>query len=365
MPSTDDNRGARLRELDGWRAVSVILVVLHHVGWFQHPRLRERFQGLGHVLYYCGPLGVKIFFVISGFVICRLLISEERQYGSISLKGFYYRRIFRILPPLIIYLAAVSLLLSVGMIRESWRAVLNAALFLNDVNAGPHSWFVGHTWSLGVEEHFYLLFPAMWMLTPKPHRGRVFVGVCLLCAVWYLSMIYTGWNAFVYNDTRAGFLCIACGVLLAIYETRARAMASAVPIVLVALAGLVLLAHPVGEYTWKAATYEVIVPPGIGLILLFSLEKGALLRAFLCCKPVQAVGLTSYGIYLWQQPFTAPWYYFIGPRAVIPQLFPLLALLVPLSYMLIERPAMRFGKTLSRQSTTRSVPVALAYTVRQ
>jgi peptidoglycan/LPS O-acetylase OafA/YrhL len=342
----DDGREKRLRELDGWRAVSVLLVMLHHIGWYQHPRLRPHLPGLGHVMHYCGPLGVKIFFVISGFVICRLLISEELSYGSVSLKAFYYRRVFRILPPLFIYLGSVSLLLSLGLIHEHRRSILGAALFLYDFNFLPQTWLVGHTWSLAVEEQFYLIFPATWVLTPKRWRNRVFLGVFLLCAISNVSMVFTGWDALIYSDTRAGFACISCGVLMAIHEKVARRTASNIP---VALVGLTLLLHPVSSDNWQAAVYEgVLVPPAIGLVLLFSLGYGSWLGAFLCSKPVQAVGLTSYGIYLWQQPFTAPARYFIGSGNLIPLLLPLLCLIVPASYFLIEKPAMRYGKSLSR-----------------
>jgi peptidoglycan/LPS O-acetylase OafA/YrhL len=355
----EDSREGRLRELDGWRAVSVLLVIVHHIGGYQHARTLSHFPGPASVVHYCGPLGVKIFFLISGFVICRLLISEELRYGSVSLKAFYYRRIFRILPALYFYLGVVSLLLWLGLIHESRRAVFDGALFLHDihlVSLVPQSWFVGHTWSLAVEEQFYLLFPTMWVWTPRAWRGRVFLGVFFLCAAWNLSMLYTGWDAVISSDTRAGFACIACGVLLAIHEARVRPFVNDVPAFVVALAALTLLVHPVGSNSWEAALYEcLLVPPAIGLVLLFSIGRGAWLRAFLRSKPVQAVGLTSYGIYLWQQLFTAPTRYFVGHGRFILLLLPLLCLIVPLSYFLIEKPAMRYGKFLSQRTRKCSV----------
>jgi peptidoglycan/LPS O-acetylase OafA/YrhL len=99
--SLDDRRGGRLRELDGWRAVSVLLVMLHHILGYQHHGLMSRFSFLDHTVDYLGSLGVKIFFVISGFVICRLMISEELRYGSVSLKAFYYRRKKHTFPTLV------------------------------------------------------------------------------------------------------------------------------------------------------------------------------------------------------------------------------------------------------------------------
>lgn len=332
----DDGRGRRLPELDGWRAVSVLLVMLYHILGYQHHRLLSRFSFLDLRVTYLGTLGVKIFFVISGFVICRLLISEELRCGSVSFKAFYYRRIFRILPPFYIYLAALSLLLCLGLIRESPRAILGSALFLFDIKITPHSWFVGHTWSLAVP-----------------------------CAAWNLSMVYSGWDALTSGNTRAGFACKSCGVLMAIHEARVRSIANGIPAFIVAVVALTLLVHPVGSYSWRAALYEsLLVPPAIGLVLLFSLGRRGWLRVFLCSKPVQAVGLTSYGIYLWQQPFTAPKTYFSGTvektyfsdaSQIIPLLLPLLCLIVPLSYFLIEKPAMRYGKFLSRRSRQGSI----------
>jgi peptidoglycan/LPS O-acetylase OafA/YrhL len=355
----EDSREGRLRELDGWRAVSVLLVIVHHIGGYQHARTLSHFPGPASVVHYCGPLGVKIFFFISGFVICRLLISEELRCGSVSLKAFYYRRIFRILPPLYFYLGVLSLLLWLGLIHESRRAVFDGVFFLHDIHLVPlvpQSWFVGHTWSLAVEEQFYLIFPTMWVLTPKAWKGQVFLGVFFLCAAWNLSMVYTGWDAVISSDTRAGFACIACGVLLAIHEGRVRLIVNDVPAFIVALAALTLLVHPVGSSSWQAALYEcLLAPPAIGLVLLFSLGRGAWLRAFLCSKPVQAVGLTSYGIYLWQQLFTAPTKYFFGPGQIIPLLLPLLCLIVPLSYFLIEKPTMSYGKFLSRRTRKCSI----------
>jgi peptidoglycan/LPS O-acetylase OafA/YrhL len=346
-----DGSEKRLRELDGWRAVSVLFVILHHIAGYQHRRLVSQFSFLDLRVSHIGPLGVDIFFVISGFVICRILVLEELRYGSVSLKGFYCRRIFRILPPFYIYLAALSALLCLGLIHESWRAILCSALFLFDIKGTPSSWFVGHTWSLALEEQFYLIFPTMWVLTPKSWKGQVFLGVFFLISAWNLSMVYTKWDTLTSAHTRVGFGCICCGVLMAIYEARVRALANAVPAFIVAAVALTLLLHPVGSANAKTALYEsLFVPPAIGLVLLFSLGRGRWLQAFLRSKPMQAIGLTSYGIYLWQQLFTAPKTYFSGVAVIISLLLPLLCLIVPLSYSLIEKPMLSYGKSLSRRT---------------
>lgn len=359
MDLAADAHSQRIQELDGWRAASVMLVIGYHILGLQHARLVSWSPLLTQFAFNTGQLGVKIFFVISGFVICRLLIREEAQTGSVSLKGFYFRRIFRIIPPFYTYLGAISLLTALGLIHESWQAILESGLFSFDLSFTPHSWFVGHTWSLAIEEQFYLIFPGLWILMRKSRRAHAALGIFLLIAAWNLSDVLTRWDALTSGNTRAGFACISCGVLMAIHEDGARRIAKIIPAAIVALAGLVVVVHPVVPGGWLEAMYEsLIVPPAICLVLCFSLERGPWLRAILRSRPMQAIGLTSYGIYLWQQLFTAPksyWsatgehMYFSQAGQIITVLLPLLFLIVPFSYFLIEKPAMRFGKLMSRR----------------
>jgi peptidoglycan/LPS O-acetylase OafA/YrhL len=129
IPAIDTTR--RIPELDGWRAISVLLVIVSHVVSNRYLHALEGVSPLlAQVVFFSGGLGPQVFFVISGFVICRLLIKEEARYGAISLKGFYWRRVFRILPPLLTYLAAVYELLRHGMIDEKRKALVCSALFL-------------------------------------------------------------------------------------------------------------------------------------------------------------------------------------------------------------------------------------------
>lgn len=265
----DQSREGRLKELDGWRAISVLLVIVHHFG-FYHAGLLLRFpSAVTTILHFCGLLGVRTFFVISGFVICRLLISEEKRYGSVSLKGFYYRRIFRILPPFFLYLAAISLLLTLRLVHENWKSILGAGLFLFDTSLTSHSWFVGHTWSLAAEEQFYLIFPITWILAPKRWRSSLCLAVFFLLAGWNFLAFFTHWNMFVGTNGRVGFSCIAWGVLMAINEHRARQVVRRVPISLVALVAIGLLVHPVFSESWHRVLYEcLMVPPAIAGVVL-------------------------------------------------------------------------------------------------
>ena len=247
---TPSAREGRLKELDGWRAISVLLVVVHHIGAYQHPRLARSgfmlslFEGLG-------PLGVKVFFVISGFVICRLLILEEERFGAVSLKGFYVRRACRIIPPFYVYTATICLLLSFGLVKDSFHEIFRGALLGDFYSALSGSWFMGHSWSLAVEEQFYLIFPTLWVLTQRVERIRVFLSIFCLLALWSASAAEFGWDELVLPSARAGFACICCGVLVASLESQARAIAKVVPAFVVAGLALILLWQPSGVVTWQ------------------------------------------------------------------------------------------------------------------
>ena len=123
-------REGRIKELDGWRAISVLLVIAHHIGAYQYAALVVHpHHRIYLLLSRCGPRGVKVFFEISGFVICRLLILEERRCAAVSLRGFYLRRVFRILPPYCLYLATICLLLLLQLIAAEWRMISRLHFF--------------------------------------------------------------------------------------------------------------------------------------------------------------------------------------------------------------------------------------------
>src|SRR5260221_4908735 len=141
----------RIPSLDGLRAISIALVVWCHVG-----------DGRG--MYSYGSFGVTIFFVISGFLITHLLAAEEEKRGSVSISDFYRRRAFRILPPAILYL-----LVTAGL--TSGVDVLHCLLFVRNLN--PGSEVTSHYWSLSIEEQFYLIWPAAFVLLAS-NCGRLF-----------------------------------------------------------------------------------------------------------------------------------------------------------------------------------------------
>jgi peptidoglycan/LPS O-acetylase OafA/YrhL len=340
----------RIRELDGWRAVAVSMVVAHHFFFYQHGRLLAQHPWALSRLDLMGYLGVQVFFVISGFVICRLLLREEHQYGSFSLKRFYIRRVFRILPPFYLYLGVIAVLGITRLVQTNPRDILQSALFLMDLHFVPPTWMTGHSWSLSVEEQFYLVLPGVLWVTPRNRRRIVCGSICALCIVWAVLAIRPGAQWVLLSSASViGFVSIFWGVLMALYEDRARNIASGFPPWVAGVLAALLLVPPfTGFDDWKPVLYQaIVVPISIAFVLLSTMERESLLRTFLCWRPLQAVGITSYATYLWQQLFTAPHRDYIGGGRVISYLLPVLCILIPASWILVEKPAIRFGKALS------------------
>ena len=147
----------RIPSLDGLRAVSISLVVVGH--WTE---LRYHSDVAGAF----ANLGVRIFFIISGYLITTLLLQEYEKSSTIQLREFYVRRAYRILP------AAIAFMVPVFVIfwhELRWYHMAAAALYLANFDFA-HPWFLGHLWSLSVEEQFYFLWPGV---LKRWHRHRV------------------------------------------------------------------------------------------------------------------------------------------------------------------------------------------------
>ncbi|HET9832111.1 MAG TPA: acyltransferase, partial [Vicinamibacterales bacterium] len=152
----------RIPSLDGLRAVSIGLVLVAHLaGTRGFPVSVESTQILA-----LGELGVHVFFVISGFLITRLLLNDIARTGKISLGDFYFRRTMRIFPAYYVFLAALAGLASAGLIQLASGDMTHALTYTSNY-AAARSWFVGHTWSLSVEEQFYLLWPALLVIAGR------------------------------------------------------------------------------------------------------------------------------------------------------------------------------------------------------
>jgi peptidoglycan/LPS O-acetylase OafA/YrhL len=216
--ATTPTVGFTIPSLDGIRAASVLWVFLAHAG------LSE--WGVP------GNLGVTVFFFLSGYLITTLLRMEFERHGGISLRAFYLRRTLRIFPPMYLTLAIASALCYFGVLEGSLRldAVLAQVFHLTNYNIVSDGWWEGRApgtwvyWSLAVEEHFYLVFPAFYLallrFVPARHRQLlILIGVCAAVLAWRLALVH--WfdaskdRTYVASDTRIDSILFGC--MLAIY----------------------------------------------------------------------------------------------------------------------------------------------------
>jgi peptidoglycan/LPS O-acetylase OafA/YrhL len=158
-----DRELRRIPSLDGLRAVSIILVLIGHglhQSWVYESKDRLT-HFLDTIVENGASAGVSIFFVISGFLITRLLIRERARTGSIHLWHFYVRRMFRIWPACYSYIAVVAILTACGVFKIAPREFLYSIIFVYNYwfSYAPASWVLSHIWSLSVEEQFYLIWP--------------------------------------------------------------------------------------------------------------------------------------------------------------------------------------------------------------
>jgi peptidoglycan/LPS O-acetylase OafA/YrhL len=382
-------RGRHLPALDGLRALAVLAVVGYHLDlWWARG----------------GYLGVDLFFVLSGFLITSLLLEEHAAVGSIRLGAFWARRARRLLPALFAMVTAVmvfvvldgrygnsDLIAAIDLSQLRDQALATLGYVANwQLIASQHSYFaqfsapspLQHTWSLAIEEQFYLVWPLVTLvLLARSATARRSVGAAVtatlavastvLMAVLFVpgadpSRIYYG------TDTRLADLAV--GATLAWLTARnpeppewvAKVLRGAAPL---ALCGLVALMVTAGTAQ--------------GIPSSFMFEGGFLLASVLCAvviadvrrddgvlavvfawRPLMAIGVVSYGIYLWHWPvivFTTPASAGVSGSALVVVRLALIAALVVASYLLIEQPVRR--RSLPARARLAVYPLGVVATV--
>jgi len=339
-----------LPTLDGWRAVAISLVVFCHAS-----------VGLGLGQFKdVGLLGVQIFFGLSGFLITTLLLNEEERNGSISLRGFYTRRVFRIIPAAATFLLIVGLLSIGGVIHISLARWLSSLFFMANYSLSETSWYVGHFWSLAVEEHFYLVWPAVLLFVPgNRKRLTLAIGAALAVALWRavdfkFRLTWTD-SAWFWGRTDINADGILFGVIYALALRDAqiapalkRALSNPLAAPL-SIAVFVLTAVLPSALGWKMGFILITVrAAAVPAMLLATLHNPThLLGRMLELKPLCFLGLISYSLYLWQQLFLV---WEPNPALHPVQWFPVnigaAALCAVLSFYLVETPLIRLGRSV-------------------
>jgi peptidoglycan/LPS O-acetylase OafA/YrhL len=339
----------RIPSLDGCRAISICLVILSHL--CNTPSF-QAFNPYARMMYHFGPFGVKVFFVISGFLITSLLLNEERKSGTISIKMFYVRRAFRIWPVAYTFILVVALLAWKNWITLPPHNLLYAATFtMNHVQDG--SWLTGHFWSLAIEEQFYLVWPVVFLLAGR--RGRLFSCFLILFLAPLLRTLSYVYEPGIFAAMQESLLfkgdSIAIGCLLALCskELEGSRMVDriihlrwffVVPIVSVIMY-ITLKPYPV--FYWA-------VGESVGLICIAAtIWRVIQVRdwAFwlLNTKPLATIGVLSYSLYIWQQLFLNPSSDTVFNR--LPLNLLLVCAVAACSYYFIETPFLRLRPVLS------------------
>jgi peptidoglycan/LPS O-acetylase OafA/YrhL len=330
-------------EIDGLRALAVIPVILYHAGF-------KLFGG--------GYVGVDVFFVISGYLITTIILAELEA-GTFSLIHFYERRARRILPALFVVMFACIPFAWFWLLPHAMKQFSESLVAVSTYASNILFWRTSgyfdsatelkpliHTWSLAVEEQYYVLFPLFLMLTWKLGK-RWIVG--LLAVVFAISLVGAQWLSvthpsfnFYMLPTRVWELLI--GAFIAFYYAHNNIKKHNHLIEqLGSLLGLSLIAYSVFAYNDQTpfpSVYALAPTLGAALIIIFATHK-TVVGSLLGSKPFVAIGLISYSAYLWHQPMFAfarqrsldePGMYLMSALAVLSFAF------AYLSWKYIERP---------------------------
>jgi peptidoglycan/LPS O-acetylase OafA/YrhL len=363
--------------LDGLRGLAVIAVMLYHQRpAFSRGPLRDLTSG--------GFLGVDVFFVLSGFLITTLLLIDRERTGRVVSTAFWARRARRLLPALFVFLGLLAMYgvvfaegWELGRLRRGSLATLlySANYWQLHEPLGAIGIPLGHAWSLGIEEQFYLAWPpllAVLVWLSGAHRRVLTALVGMLAATSAVLMVvrYDGtdpWRPYLSTETRAHELLIGCALAIWIGNRRGRP-SRAKSIVLEAagtaglaiVVGMMVTVHFVDGWLYRGGLVLVAVASAACVAAVVQPASRLLPRA-LSWGPLRAVGIVSYGLYLYHVPV----FEVIGPKhtgirgaALFAVRVTVVGALAAASYVLVERPVRRGLRQLPR--TRFLVPAALA-----
>jgi peptidoglycan/LPS O-acetylase OafA/YrhL len=315
----------RIPSLDGIRGVLLIIVMsAHTLGTRNFPLSRDAIpmEGLAYT-------AMRTFFIISGFLITGILLNELNRRGSVNLMRFYFKRTFRIFPAYYAFLVIIAIAATLGFLETRPGDMLQAVTYTSNYNPDA-AWHVGHTWSLSVEEQFYLIWPAVLLMAGTGRAVWLLAGLILLTPAWRILLQAVPEGAYGLGlwqagrghtfDTTADIIAIGC--LLAILRTQLWSFAPYRKLIESKAAMLAVLVYvvlvpltPDLAYQFEGSTrylifalYEAIGVPALNISIALLVDWAmrnpassvgrALNRPFL-----MKLGVISYSTYLWQQVF--------------------------------------------------------------
>jgi peptidoglycan/LPS O-acetylase OafA/YrhL len=309
--------------IDGLRAVAILFVLASHAQYtFHHP-----LPMWIYLIFIRGDLGVFIFFILSGFLITYLLNAEFSNTGTIRLGKFYARRVLRIFPAFYTYLLVLGILTVTGIIPIAVSHFLDAFFFLWnykhlwDPTNGPGNWFLGHFWTLAVEEQFYLIWPlALFLLKAQRTAWFALALIILMPIIRVVSYFYfpdSRGQLSMMLHTGADSIMFGCLLALVMRKCRMEALMERFkhpfwPIAAALLAGIgspllgsCLPGHVEGGYTNTLGRF--VTGLAIAYVIAWLLKYPGSLAGRILNSPLMLhLGVLSYSLYLWQQLFLTP-----------------------------------------------------------
>jgi peptidoglycan/LPS O-acetylase OafA/YrhL len=303
-----------------------------------------------------GGLGVDIFFGISGFLICSRLLTDHQRHGGISLKRFYIRRFFRILPPYLTYLGGLAVMAAFSLIAIRPGVWWSCLLFYRNYlpSTGDGLFYTGHFWSLSVEEHFYLLWPGLLVALGIPRARWAVValaGAITLWRVWEFrhQWLIPGVGFYLRADIKLDGLLWGCWMALVLNdpiwrERLSRWLSPGVWLALLATYVACVHYQPPLAMLWQALLIPILLA---GTVLRPLAPAGRLLERL----PLRWIGRISYSLYLWNSLFfpgmDSPRPLPLGFLQQLPWSILPVFVCASVSYYLVERPMIRWGHSLS------------------
>jgi peptidoglycan/LPS O-acetylase OafA/YrhL len=355
MKKSDDIHG-----FNALRALSVGLVILSHIGIIggaTNPLLQKFFA------VFNANYGVKTFFVLSGFLISMILVREREASGKINIFGFMLRRATRILPLYFVILAIAAFLIVVGIASPSTDAMLFGTFYIyNFIPQQMEVNYLGHLWSLAVEEQFYLVWPFTFSLLFA--RKSILTASCIavVAVCWLLLFRDYGHLSQKFSTGRwtlPAIYPILIGALLALHvNSIAIALHTKVSLAL----ALLFVASPL--FLPINSTLEIVNTLGIaGVIAWVYLNQSNAVVLRMDWGPIGYMGRISYGLYMWQGFLTGNGPYRLPGFESFPLEVHIGALLIipaaMLSFHIFEQPITLWGRRLSRREPVVPVPVTV------
>jgi peptidoglycan/LPS O-acetylase OafA/YrhL len=338
-------------------------------------------------MFSSGYIGVDLFFVLSGFLVCNVLAEEYEKHGKLTLPKFYARRMRRLLPAMGAMVLSVSLFYvllqntaerikfipsarSAFLYFANWNFIIESAdYFSPEAKTNPF----GHLWSLAIEEQFYLFFPIFLALTYKiakrfGNRLLIALPLCLLFASLFLQVLLSGNAARSYYGTDTKIYQLLAGATLAIW-LRDRKIVFKISsgfingIGILASFGFVLLAT---RFSAQFSTSQIgIFATVLGVLMIFSIEnqRNSALSQLFSITPLIYLGNISYATYLWHWPIIVVLRQFFdfGPIVLAACTVGLSTIFASASYHMLELP-IRISK-FSKRNSLKSISIGVVFSI--